>query len=293
MYKKGVCSMRYRIITDSCCDLGNARLAQLDVIAAPLGVDFGDRFERDGELNIKDFYDGMRAGKTSTTSAVNPGEWAEKIEPALKQGEDVLVLVFSSGLSTTYQSAVIAAEELAERYPQRQIRVIDTLAASVGQGLLVWHAAKQRQAGKSLDQVAQWVLTHRDHVAHWVTVEDLKYLKRGGRISAATAVVGTMLSIKPIIHVDNEGKLSSVDKCRGRKASMSHLAEKLGQTILPEGTDLAFISHADCLEEAEAVADQIKERFGVREVIISDIGPVIGSHTGPGCIALCFLAKEK
>lgn len=285
--------MGYRMITDSCCDLGKDCLAELEVSMAPLGVDFGDRFVLDGELKLKDFYDAMRGGAASTTSAVNPEGWADKMEPVLKNGEDVLVLAFSSGLSTTYQSAVIAANELAERYPQRKIQVIDTLAASAGQGLLVWNAAKQRQAGKSMEEVADWVIANRDHVAHWVTVEDLKYLKRGGRISAATAVVGTMLSIKPIIHVDGEGKLSSVDKCRGRKTSLTFLAEKLGETILPAGTDTVFLSHADCLEDARQVADQVKARFGVKEVIIREIGPVIGSHTGPGCIALCFLAKEK
>ena len=285
--------MGYRIITDSCCDLGKERLQQLEVGMAPLGVDFGNRFELDGELDLKEFYDGMRNGVVSTTSAVNPEGWAEKMEPALKNGEDVLVLAFSSGLSTTYQSAVIAAGELEERYPQRRIQVIDTLAASVGQGLLVWNAVRQWRAGKSMEEVAAWVLEHRDHVAHWVTVEDLKYLKRGGRISAATAVVGTMLSIKPIIHVDGEGKLSSVDKCRGRKASLTCLIEKLGGTVLPEGRDTVFLSHADCPGDAQYIADQVRERFGVKEVIISDIGPVVGSHTGPGCLALCFLAKEK
>ena len=202
--------MNFKIITDSCCDLGKTRLKELGVAMAPLGVDFGDRFELDGELDLKDFYEGMRAGVASTTSAVNPDGWAEKMEPILRGGEDVLVLAFSSGLSATYQSAVIAAEELAEKYPRQRIRVIDTLSASVGQGLLVWNAVRMSEAGKSMDEVADWVLKYRDHVAHWVTVEDLKYLKRGGRISATTAVVGTMLSIKPIIHVDAEGKLSSV-----------------------------------------------------------------------------------
>ena len=285
--------MAYRIVTDSCCDLGTEILARLDVRVAPLGVDFGDRFELDGQLDLKEFYDGMRDGVVSTTSAVNPEGWARKMEPALKNGEDVLVLTFSSGMSTTYQSAVIAADELGEQYPDRKILVIDTLAASAGQGLLVWNAAKMRSAGKSMDEVAGWVMENRDHVAHWVTVEDLKYLKRGGRISAATAVVGTMLSIKPIIHVDDEGKLSSVDKTRGRKGSVTYLVEKLGQTVLPEGLETVFLSHADCLEDAQHIADAVKERFGVKEVIITNIGPVVGSHTGPGCLALCFLAKEK
>lgn len=285
--------MSYRIFTDSCCDLGKELLAQLEVGMSPLGVDFGDRFVLDGELDLKEFYDGMRTGVLSTTSAVNPEGWIEKMEPALSAGEDVLILAFSSGLSTTYQSAVIAADELAQKYPEQKIRVIDTLAASVGQGLLVWNAAKQRQAGKTMDEVCEWVMANRDRVAHWVTVEDLKYLKRGGRISAATAVVGTMLSIKPVIHVDDEGKLSNVDKCRGRKASINYLLDKLGSTIVPEGLEAVFLSHADCLADAQHIEAVAKEKWGVKEFIITDIGPVIGSHTGPGCLALCFLASEK
>lgn len=285
--------MSYRIFTDSNCDLGKELLEQIEVGMAPLGVDFGDRFVLDGELNLKEFYDGMRAGVVSTTSAVNPEGWTKKIEPALKAGEDIVILTFSSGMSTTYQSAVIAAEDLEEKYPDRKIRVLDTLGASVGQGLLVWNAAKQRREGKTMDEVCDWVMANRDHVAHWVTVEDLKYLKRGGRISAATAVVGTMLSIKPIIHVDNEGKLSNVDKCRGRKASINYLLDKLGSTIVPEGVETVFLSHADCLEDARHIEAVAKEKYGVKEFIISDIGPVVGSHTGPGCLALCFLATEK
>ena len=283
----------FKILTDSCCDLSKQMLAQLEVGVAPLSVDLGGEFFDDGKIPAKEFYDGMRAGKAPTTSAVNPERWASLMKPILAEGQDVLVVAFSSGLSTTYQSAVIAADELKEQYPERKILVVDTLAASAGEGLLVWHAAKQRQAGASLEEVHQWVVENSPKVAHWVTVDDLKYLKRGGRISATTAVVGTMLSIKPIIHVDNEGKLDSVAKARGRKASLNYLVDKIGQTRIPGPNDVAFLSHADCLEDAEYIARNVKEKYGVKEVMISDIGSVIGSHTGPGCLAFCFLATER
>lgn len=283
----------YKIITDSCCDLPKALCQELEVDIAPLGVDYDGKFFEDGQMPIKEFYDGIRAGKTSTTSAVNPKRWTQVMEPILAGGQDVLALCFSSGLSTTYQSAVIAAEELGEKYPDRKIQAVDTLAASAGQGLLVWYAAKQRQAGKPMEEVRQWVLDHMIHVAHWVTVDDLKYLKRGGRISATTAVVGTMLNIKPIIHLDNDGKLLSVAKARGRKAALNYVAEKLGQTGLPGANEVIAISHADCEEDARYIADIVKAKYGVKEVILCDIGSVIGSHTGPGGLACCFLAKER
>lgn len=285
--------MAFQVITDSCCDLSVQVRQELNIAVAPLGVDLNGRFFEDGQMPHKEFYDGMRAGQISTTSAVNPEGWIKVMAPVLREGKDLLVLAFSSGLSTTYQSAVIAAGELGEKYPDRKILVVDTLCASVGQGLLVWHACKQCAEGKSLEEVHSWVASHAPQVAHWVTVDDLVYLKRGGRISAATAVVGTMLSIKPIIHVDDNGKLDSIAKARGRKAALTQVADKLGATITEEGRETVFLSHADCLEDAQTVARLVKEEYGVKEVIISDIGPVIGSHTGPGCIALCFLAEKR
>lgn len=285
--------MSFQVITDSCCDLNKSMLQELDIAVAPLGVELSGRFFEDGQMPHKEFYDGMRAGMISTTSAVNPEGWRKIMEPVLMAQQDLLVLAFSSALSTTYQSAVIAAEELMEQYPQRKILVTDTLCASAGQGLLCWHACRQAAEGRSLEEVHSWVREHAPQMAHWVTVDDLKYLKRGGRISAATAVMGTMLSVKPIIHVDEEGRLESVEKTRGRKAALNLLVEKLGQTITEEGKELVFLSHADCLEDARYVADTAKALHGVKEVRISDIGPVIGSHTGPGCIALCFLATKR
>ena len=215
------------------------------------------------------------------------------MEPALAAGEDLLVMAFSSGLSTTYQSAVIAATDLAEKYPDRTIRVVDTLCASLGGGLLVYHACKKRDEGLQLDQLAQWVEENRLKLCHWFTVDDLMYLKRGGRVSAATALVGTVLKIKPVLHVDNEGHLINVSKVRGRKAAIEMLADKMVQTALPGENDFITICHGDCIEDAQYLAQLVKERCGVKEVFIGYTGAVIGSHSGPGTLALFFLGEHR
>lgn len=215
------------------------------------------------------------------------------MEPTLAQGEDLLVLAFSSGLSTTYQSAVIAAGELMEKYPQRKIRVVDTRSASLGQGLLVWYACKKREEGMSLEELASWTEEARFRLCHWFTVDDLMYLKRGGRVSATTAIVGTMLKIKPVLHMDDEGHLINVSKARGRKAAIDALAAKAAELGLPGENDTMFICHGDCLEDAEYLARVMKEQHGVKEVLIGYTGAVIGSHSGPGTLALFFLGRHR
>ena len=229
----------------------------------------------------------------STTAAANPTEWAAAIEPVLAAGEDALVLAFSSGLSTTYQSAVIAADELMEKYPDRQVKVVDTLCASLGQGLLVWYACQKRDAGFSLEDLTAWCEDKKMHLCHWITVDDLLYLKRGGRISAATAVMGTMLQIKPIIHMDDEGHLVNVGKARGRKGAIETIAKKMGETGLPGENDTVFICHGDCIEDAEYLAKLVKEQYGVKKVLIYYVGAVIGSHSGPGTLALFYIGNER
>ncbi len=284
----------YQIITDSACDLPKAMLAQLDVTSTPLHVLFkGQNLPDSVDEGLKEIYDGLRAGEATSTSAANPEGWTSVIEPALQAGRDVLVLAFSSGLSTTYQSAVIAAQDLGEKYPQRHIRVVDTGCAALGQGLLVWHACKMRDAGLSLDELTAWCEENKYHLCHWFTVNDLMFLKRGGRISAATAVVGTMLQIKPVLHVDDNGKLVSMEKARGRKASIEALVKKLD--TLGEGYDnsTVFICHGDCLEEAEQLKALVLQRSGVREVFVGNLGAVIGSHAGPGTLALFFMGKHR
>ena len=284
----------YQIITDSACDLPLQMRRQLDVEMVSLTLQFrGEELQDSVEGEIQQLYQGLRDGEVASTSAVNPKAWEKAMEQALKAGRDVLVLTFSSGLSTTYQSAVIAAGDLADKYPQRKIRVVDTTCASLGEGLLVWYACKKRDEGMSLDQLADWAEDNKLNLCQWFTVDDLMYLKRGGRISAATAIVGTMLGIKPVLHVDNEGRLISVSKVRGRKASIEALAEKVGQLGLPGANDTVFICHGDCLEDAQRLESILKEKYGVKEAFIGYTGAVIGSHSGPGTLALFFVGKER
>ena len=284
----------YKLLTDSGCDLTPAMLQELDIAVVPLYVNFrGQTLEDRVDDSVKDMFQGFRNGESATTSAVNPTRWEDAMEEILSAGRDVLTVAFSSGLSTTYQSAVIAAEELKEKYPQRKILVVDSRCASLGQGLLMWHAAKNRDAGMDLEEAYAWLEEKKMNVCQWFTVEDLMYLKRGGRISAATALVGTMLQIKPVLHVDDEGHLINVSKSRGRKASIQALAQKMGELMLPGENDTVFICHGDCVEDAQYLAGLLKEKYGVKEVVIGYVGAVIGSHSGPGTLALFFMGKER
>ena len=286
--------MDFQIITDSCCDFTKEMYEKLGLAVVPLMVNFrGQTFPDRNDESLKDMYAGLRAGEVATTSAANPGQWQELMEPYLQKGEDLLVLAFSSGLSTTYQSASMAADELRNLYPDRTISVVDSLCASLGEGLLAYYACKKRDEGMPLRELTQWLLDNRLHLCHWFTVDDLMYLKRGGRVSAATAIVGTMLSIKPVLHVDDEGHLINVGKARGRKASIQAMAKKVAE--LGAGFDNAtmFISHGDCQEDAEYLAGLLKEQYGAKEVYINYVGAVIGSHSGPGTLALFFMGEHR
>ena len=284
----------YKIITDSGSDLTEQMLEALKVAKVSLSVLFRGESRPDSvDEGIRSFYDALRAGEISTTSAVNPDGWASAIEPVLQAGQDALVMAFSSGLSTTYQSAVIAAGELAEKYPERKVLVVDTLCASLGEGLLVWYACKKRDEGLDLEELRDWLEENKLHLCHWFTVDDLMFLKRGGRVSAATALVGTMLQIKPVLHVDDEGHLINVGKARGRKASIDALAAKVAE--LGEGfeNETMFISHGDCIGDAQYLASVLKEKYGVKHVHINHVGAVVGSHSGPGTLALFFMGKHR
>lgn len=286
--------MNYQIITDSCCDFPTQMYQQLNLSFVPLTMEFrGDTTDDRNDDSLKAIYDGLRAGEVAKTSAINPTRWGAAMKQSLEQGLDVLVLTFSSGLSTTYQSAVIAAQELEEQYPERKIYVCDTLAASMGQGLLVWYACQKRDEGLSLKELRDWVEENKLHLCHWFTVDDLMFLKRGGRISAATALVGTMLQIKPVLHVDNEGHLINVSKVRGRQASIEALAKKAMELGKNYDNSTMFISHGDCLEDAKRLESILKEKCGVKTVITSYVGAVIGSHSGPGTVALFFLGDHR
>lgn len=287
----------YVLLTDSSSDLPAALAAEMEVGVLPLTVYVEDKkytnYLDEREIAFKDFYDLLRTKVPAKTSAVNVGDFEEFMEPVLKEGKDILYLGFSSGLSGTFNASVIAAQELSEKYPERKIYCVDTLCASLGQGLLVYHAWQQKKNGKSIEEVRDYVENNKLNLCHWFTIDDLMFLKRGGRVSASTAILGSMLNIKPVLHVDNDGKLISVDKARGRKASLRALvdrAEKLGINLKDQ---TIFISHGDCEEEAKYLGDMMKERFGVKEVLINYVGPVIGAHAGPGVVALFFLGTER
>lgn len=287
----------YRIITDSSCDLTQELADSLGLEIATLSVNFRGKEYRnylDGrELDIQTFYQGLRDGEKTSTSAANPSLWREIAEPILASGQDVLALAFSSGLSTTCNAARIAAQELAERYPERQMVVVDTLCASLGQGLFCNLVVKKQREGATLAEAqayAQWLIPH---LAHWFTVDDLHFLKRGGRISGTTAAVGSLLQIKPVLHVDDEGHLISVSKARGRKASIQALADRVAEgTIEPEKQTI-FICHGDCVEDAEYLASLLRERLHVPEVFIHYVGPVIASHSGPGTLAVFSVSEHR
>ncbi|MBQ8287709.1 MAG: DegV family protein [Clostridia bacterium] len=283
------------IITDSGCDVKPELLTEWGVENIELSFRF-DKDDRDYfncDMPISDFYDRMRAGDIAKTAAINPDRFANAFEPFLQQGKDVLHLSFSSGLSVTCNSARLAAEELMSKYPDRKIVVVDTLAASAGQGLLVYLTVQKQKEGCTLEEAADYAEQMKLQICHWVTVDDLVYLKRGGRISPTVALVGKALGIKPIIHVDNAGKLVSVSKVRGRKHALATVAGKYTELAKDPAGGTVFISHGDCLEDAERVAELIQESTGAKTALITDIGPVIGAHAGPGTIALFFVGKER
>lgn len=287
----------YQIITDSNTDLTPALVEELDVHVIPMEYTLNGKtylqYPDERELSTKEVYERLSAGEVATTNQINSLTFTETFEPYLQKGLDILYIGFSSGLSGTYNCSRLVAQELAEKYPERKILVTDSLAASMGEGLLVYNAVQQKNAGLSIDELYQWVMDNRNRLAHWFTVEDLNFLKRGGRISGAAAMFGTMLGIKPVLHVDNEGHLIPVEKIRGRRQSLNTLVDHMAKTVEHPEEQTVFISHGNALEDAEYVAEQVKSRFNVKNTYINYIGPVIGSHSGPGTIALFFLGKSK
>lgn len=285
------------LMTDSSADLSQEMVQELGVTVLPLSFTIQGKVYRNypdnREMDLPLFYDMLRAGELATTSAVNVAEYTQAVEPILQEKKDVLILAFSSGLSSTYQASVLAAEELREKYPDRKIYTVDTLCASLGQGLLVYLAVQEQRKGKNIEEVRDWAESTKLHLCHQFTVDDLHFLKRGGRISATTAVVGSMLQIKPVLHVDNEGRLVSIGKARGRQASLKALVDKMEKTVTEEGKKTVFISHGDCRKDAVAVADMVRERFGTQDIRINYVGPVIGAHSGPGTLALFYLGTER
>lgn len=286
---------KYVIVTDSGCDIEPALLQEWGVRYVNLMFRFDhlDQDFRNDEMSVKEFYRQMREGHVAKTNAVNAETFREKFSATLAEGYDILYLGFSSGLSTTYKQSEVAAEDLAAEFPDRKIVTVDTLCASAGQGLLVKLAVEKRDTGATLEEVAAYVREVLPHLAHWFTVEDLVYLKRGGRVSPTVALVGSMLSIKPIMHVDDEGHLIKTGTVRGRKTSLKALADKVFETAEDPANGKIFISHGDCLEDAESLRDAMVERGAHNVELITNIGAVIGAHSGPGTMAVFFLAKQR
>ena len=287
----------YVLMTDSCCDLTDSMARELELEVLPLTMHMdGQNYPNDlagTAISNEEFYKRIRAGKLATTSAANVGQFQDAMRKVLERGKDIVCVCFSSALSTTYQSAVIAANDMRAEFPEVEIFVVDSLSASLGEGLLLYLAAQQKRAGLSAAELAAWVEENRLSICHWFTVDDLNFLKRGGRVSATTAFVGTMLSIKPIMHTSDEGKLVPVGKARGRKAALKALLDSIERLAIRPEEQTMFICHADCEEEARAVARQIKDRFGTKTVHINYIGPVIGSHTGPNTMGIFFIGTKR
>lgn len=288
---------KFRLLTDSTADLPASLVEELDLQVYPMAFVLEEKAYRDypdgRELDIHAFYESLRHGKMSSSSQINQQQMVDWVSPFLENGEDVLYLAFSSGLSGTYQSARLAQEELRERFPDRTFTVVDSLCASMGEGLLAYYAAAMRQKGCTLEETAAWLEENKLKLCHWFTVDDLHHLKRGGRVSPATAVVGTMLNIKPVLHVDDNGHLIPMEKVRGRRQSLEALVRHMKETIENPEEQMIFISHGDCPQDAEYVASRIRETMTVRDIRIHTIGPVIGTHSGPGTVAVFFLGSHR
>ena len=282
------------IVSDSTVDLPKEYLQskQVPIISLSYIMDGVTYEEMDG-LSHKEFFEKLRAGSLPTTSQINPEQALEALEPFAKEGKDILYIGFSSGLSGSYNSVRMAAEDLKEEYPDINIITIDSLCACMGEGLLLYKALELKEHGMSMEEIAKWVEANKLHICHNVTVDDLNHLHRGGRISKTTAVVGSMIKIKPIIHMSDEGKLVVIGKERGRKKSLVSIVDRMEKQMQGYDNDIVMITHGDCIEDAEFVKKQVEERFGIHNVMINGIGSVIGSHTGAGVVAVFFMGDKR
>lgn len=284
----------YIISVNSTVDLPKEWLTERNVPVIPLKYTIdGETYEDMNGLSSKEFFQKLREGKMAVTSQVNPGEAKAALETMLQEGKDVLHLGFSSGLSGTYNSVRIAGEELKPKYPNRKIIVIDSLCACLGEGILLYYALKLKEEGKTIEEVAKWVEENKLHVCHFVTVDDLNHLQRGGRVSKTTAILGTMVQIKPVIHVDNQGYLQVIGKERGRKKSLNKIVDMAAKQAEGWENDIVMITHGDCIEDAQYVAELVEEKMGVTNILINNIGTVIGSHTGPGVVAVFSMGQSR
>ena len=287
----------YTIVTDSSCDLPDQLAAELELKVVPLSLTMEGKqyLNTTDERGIahKELYARLRAGAMAKTSAANAADFVSVMEPELAAGRDVLYIGFSSALSATCSVGANVGQELMEKYPGRKVYTVDSLCASLGQGLVVYLLAQKKREGMEIETLRDYAEDLKLHICHWFTVEDLQFLRRGGRVSAAAALIGSILSIKPVMHVDNEGRLIPVSKVRGRKASLRAIADKVKETMLDRPDQTLFISHGDSEEDAKLVAEMIKERTGLSLQVLNYVGPVIGSHSGPGTIAVFFIGSER
>ena len=281
----------YVIFSDSGTDISPVKAKELGVQIVDLLVIMNEETKFNREVDPKEFYAFLRDKGMATTSAVNLDSFTEAMEAVVKEGKDILYLGFSSGLSTTYNAGKLAAEELSEKYPESRIYAVDTLCASLGQGLLVYLATKKKAEGATIEELRDYIESIKLNLCHWFTVDDLMFLKRGGRVGAATAAVGTVLGIKPVMHVDNEGHLTKCGTARGRKNSLDAIFDKMKASLTD--TSAMWICHGDCIEDAEYLAARAKDELGVKEVFIDYTGVVIGCHSGPGTLAIFYLGNER
>lgn len=289
----------YCLLTDATAELTPELAQELDVGVIPMpmdidGVPYQFQFYNE-KMTVSDFYNQLRAGKFAHTSQVNEAVYLEVFEQYLKDGKDIIYCCFSSGMSSTYNAACRCMEQLREKYPERRLVCIDSLCASAGLGLLVFSAAERKKAGMSMEELEKWVLEHRQCVCHCFKVDELEHLRRGGRISAATAIVGSALQIKPILVVDTEGKLQPIAKARGRKRALAYLLDAVKKNLLDnEDSQTLFIGHADSLAEANELKDAVyRECPHIKRIIIVPLGPIVGAHVGPGMIDILFYGKDR
>lgn len=289
--------MSFKIVSDSCANLTDEIIDKFDLTILPLTFMVDGKqhtsYKKREKSNLPKFYKMMREGKVVTTSLPNLVDSKKEIEKILEGGEDVLLIAFSSGLSGTYTAIDLICKELASKYEDRKIMTVDTLAAAAGQGMLVWMAAEMRDDGESIETVHKWLEDNKLHLAHWFTVDDLHFLERGGRVSKTAAFAGTVLNIKPVLHVDDEGHLIPMEKVRGRKKSIDALVTHMQETMVEPYDYKVLISHGDCLEDAETLAKRVKEKTGVSDIHINCLDPVIGAHSGPSTLALFYLATSR
>ena len=287
------CMNDYIILTDSTSDLPDEIVKEFGIKILPMKFSIDGKSYVDGELDTDEFYDKIKNKLVASTSQINPGEFEEYFERYLKLGQDVIYVCFSSGLSGTYDSACRAAKELCIRYPQNQIKVIDSLSASIGEGLIVYNMSLMKQNGSSFDEVVRWAEDNKCKVCHWFIVDDLYHLQRGGRISRAVAAFGSVMGIKPILHLKDDGKLYISERVRGRDRAIDVMISKMDKFGIDVPNQRIFIGHAACEEDALALAEKVKNEFGVTEVTVGEIGAIIGSHTGCGTLALVFLSNNR